>query len=289
MFKVKFWGVRGSIPVPGASTVRFGGNTSCVEVRCGSSLLVFDGGTGLRLLGEHMHATARDAPESVHLFFSHLHWDHIQGFPFFRPAYDPHRALHLYGGANRVITVRTALSRQMDRGNFPVRLEDLPCSLQFRAVRQGQLLELENGIRVYVMRGFHPGGVYLYRVEYKGRSLVYATDTEPHPATDRHLVRFSKDARLWIYDSMYTPEEYAGSLDGFDRDDTGPSTSSKKGWGHSTFEVGAKLARAARVGHYVLFHHAPEHTDRDIRSKEQRAQALFPNSLAAYEGLELEL
>lgn len=275
--RVKFWGVRGSVPVPGQHTCGIGGNTSCVEVRCGQELLVFDGGTGLRLLGKSLLA---DMPLTLHLFFSHMHWDHIQGFPFFGPAFVPGNTIHMYGGAQVAGRVESAMVGQMESPSFPVRLEQLPAELHFHDLHAGDVLELEGDTRVRCAAGNHPGGVLAYRVEHGGRSVVYMTDHEPQgdlqpPA----IVELSRGADVLIYDCMYTPEEYQGRRDGV----------SRVGWGHSTFEVGAALARQAGVGELLLYHHDPDQSDRDVAEKVERTQKLFASSRAAYEGLEIRL
>jgi phosphoribosyl 1,2-cyclic phosphodiesterase len=276
MFRVRFWGVRGSIPVPGPDTAEIGGNTSCVEVRCGSTRIIFDGGTGLRLLGA---SWLKDMPLTAHLFFSHVHWDHIQGFPFFAPAFVPGNTIHMYGAANVTGTVETALAGQMEMPNFPVHLSMLPAKLHFHDVGEHEIVELEGGVRVTNTAGNHPGGVFAYRVDYQGRSVVYATDTEHYSIPDPKLVALAKGADVLIYDTMYTPEEYAGETGGMP----------KTGWGHSHIDAGVALSRAAGVTRYVLFHHDPTQTDAMVREKERRARELFPESLCAYEGLSLDL
>ncbi|MDQ3035079.1 MAG: MBL fold metallo-hydrolase [Myxococcota bacterium] len=276
MFRVRFWGVRGSIPVPGPDTVEFGGNTSCVEVRCGDARIIFDGGTGLRLLG---NSWAKEMPLTAHLFFSHVHWDHIQGFPFFAPAFVPGNVIHMYGAANVTGTVETALAGQMETPNFPVHLTALPAKLHFHDLHEGEVAEIAGGVRVTNAAGNHPGGVYAYRVDYQGRSVVYATDTEHYSIPDPKLVALAKNADVLIYDTMYTPEEYAGTTSGVP----------KTGWGHSHVDAGVDLVQAAGVRRYVLFHHDPAQSDAMVREKEQRARARFPDSLCAYEGLSLDL
>jgi phosphoribosyl 1,2-cyclic phosphodiesterase len=277
MIRTRFWGVRGSVPSPGPETAGIGGNTSCVEVRCGDELLVFDGGTGLRLLGKSL---LPQMPLTVHLFFSHVHWDHIQGFPFFAPAFAPGNAIHMYGSANYFGTVETAMAGQMEFPNFPVKLNELGSRLVFHDLREGQTVDVADGVRVHTAAGNHPGGVLAYRVEHGGKSVVYATDTEHLPTgIDERLARLASGADLFIYDSMYTPEEYEGKADGRPR----------IGWGHSTYVAGTELARAAGVKQLVLFHHDPDQSDEAVRDKERRSRALFPESVAAYEGLVLEV
>jgi phosphoribosyl 1,2-cyclic phosphodiesterase len=262
--------------VPGPDTAGVGGNTSCVEVRCGSTCIVFDSGTGIRLLGQRL---LRETPIEVHLFFSHVHWDHIQGFPFFGPAFVKGNTIHMYGAANSRGTVESAMAGQMEFPNFPVKLNQLASALVFHDIAEGSSVELPGGARVTAASGTHPGGVLAYRVDYKGKAVVYVTDTEHDPdGIDERIVALAKGADAFIYDAMYTPEEYDGRKDG----------RSRIGWGHSTFEEGAKIAQAAGVARYVLFHHDPEQDDAAVRDKERRAQALFPDAICAYEGLILE-
>ena len=276
--QIRFWGVRGSIPTPGPDTVEIGGNTSCVEVRCGEALLVFDGGTGLRGLGQKLVA---EGPRTVHLFFSHVHWDHIQGFPFFAPAFVAGNEIHLYGGSSEDQTLEQSLGAQMTHPRFPVLLSQMSATLHFRDLRASDVVRLDDGqgtpVELRLTRGNHPNGVHVFRVDYRGKSVVYATDTEHFDHVDDRIATLAKGASVLIYDSQYTPEEYAGA----------GSTGSKQGWGHSTFEAGVRLAKAAGVERYVLYHHDPAQSDHAVREKERRAKELFPNALAAYEGLVL--
>jgi phosphoribosyl 1,2-cyclic phosphodiesterase len=278
--QITFWGVRGSIPTPGSGTVRVGGNTSCVEVVAGETRLVFDGGTGLRLLGKKLLG---QASVTAHMFFSHVHWDHIQGFPFFEPAFVAGNAFHLYGARKLSRTLEETLAGQMDHPNFPVHLSVMGANMTFRDLVEGELVHIADpsGERVSVTSasGNHPQGVLAFRVDHAGRSAVYATDTEHYPdRLDENLVRLAEGADVLIYDSQYTPEEYVGAPKG---------ARSKRGWGHSTFEEGAKIAQTAGASRLVLFHHDPGHDDDFVREKERRAQQLFPDTVAAHEGLTL--
>jgi phosphoribosyl 1,2-cyclic phosphodiesterase len=277
--RITFWGVRGSIPSPGPDTVGVGGNTSCVEVRAGKAVLVFDGGTGLRLLGKRM---LKEMPFTAHLFFSHVHWDHIQGFPFFDPAFVPGNVIHLYGGNNVSRTLEETLAGQMDHPSFPVHLTEMGAEMVFHSVSGITPVEVDAGdgtkAVVRAAPGNHPNGVWAYRVDHGGRSVVYATDTEHYAVVDPKLSKLATGADVLIYDSQYTPEEYAGK-----------NGMPKLGWGHSTFEEAVKLAKAANVKRLVLYHHDPMQNDAAVAEKERRARELFANCEAAREGLSIEL
>ena len=272
--KVRFWGVRGSIASPGPETAGVGGNTSCVEIVAGSERIILDAGTGLRRLGDEL---LRQGAHKATLLLSHFHWDHIQGLPFFAPAYLPATELHIVSGSDGRHTLREKLCRQMTEPHFPVQLDDLSATLSMREVKPGQTFAIGDA-RVTVARLNHPGGVYAYRVEHEGSVVVFATDTEHYACLDPVLHKLAKGADVLIYDAQYTPEEYAGS-----------AGRSKVGWGHSTFVAGAELATAADVGKLVLFHHDPQRTDAGVADIEARARALFVDSVAAREGMAIDL
>jgi phosphoribosyl 1,2-cyclic phosphodiesterase len=278
--RITFWGVRGSIPCPGPDTVGVGGNTSCVEIRAGKALLVFDGGTGLRLLGKRL---LKEMPFTAHLFFSHVHWDHIQGFPFFDPAFVPGNVINLYGGNNVSRTLEETLAGQMDHPSFPVHLTEMGARMFFHSVSDRSPVEVDAGdgtnAVIRAAPGNHPNGVWAYRIEHGGHSVVYATDTEHYAVVDPKLTKLAQGADILIYDSQYTPEEYAGQSGGMP----------KVGWGHSTFEEAVKLAKAANVKKLVLYHHDPMQSDAAVAEKEKRARAMFANCEAAREGLTIEL
>ena len=274
--KIRFWGVRGSIATPGEETAGVGGNTSCVEVVCGRTRIVLDAGTGLRGLGNDL-ITKQEDP-SLTLLLSHYHWDHIQGLPFYVPIYMRGTALTIMGGANGISSVRDALERQMSAPVFPVRLDEVGAKITTREVKPSDAFDVGEA-RVRVARGNHPGGVVAYRIEHEGKSIVYATDTEHYAVIDPRLAKLAQGADVLVYDSQYTPEEYAGHGGGMP----------KLGWGHSTFEEAVKLAKAASVGKLVLYHHDPMQSDAAVADKERRARELFANTEAAREGLVIEL
>ncbi|OLP19703.1 MBL fold metallo-hydrolase [Leptolyngbya sp. 'hensonii'] len=275
IFEVHFWGVRGSIPSPGPETVRYGGNTSCVEMRVGGKRLIFDGGTGLRVLGKHLLS---QMPIEAHIFFTHSHWDHIQGFPFFVPAFIPGNCFQIYGAiAASGETMKQRLTNQMLHPNFPVPIQIMKSDLKFVDLTVGDQVSLGD---VTIETGLlnHPNSAMGYRVSWKGHSVVYATDTEHYPdRVDENLVHLARDADILIYDACYTDQEY--------NDPKSPKT----GWGHSTWQAGLEVAKAAGVKRPVMFHHDPNHDDDFLDRVESEVQAAFPMAILAREGMILRV
>ncbi len=286
-FTVKFWGVRGSYPASGKNTVRFGGNTSCVEVRAGKHIIILDAGTGLIPLGQEL---ARTKQLNATILLSHLHHDHTQGFPFFVPAYIPGAQLHIFGPT----TAAETLDLNQSPRTFPIGLNDMNAAKDIRSLRETDILTFDStGVRinasssdpetvtVKIYRSHaHPGGVHVYRIDYRGRSLVYATDTEGYVGGDRKLAAFACGADLLIHDAQYNEEHYRGQIAGL------PST---QGYGHSTPQMACQLANAAGVRELALFHHDPNYADETVAGLEVRARSVFPNVCAAYEGLVISL
>jgi phosphoribosyl 1,2-cyclic phosphodiesterase len=270
---IRFFGVRGSVPSPGPETAEVGGNTSCVEVNIGGERIILDAGTGLRRLGNQLMGRGHvDAT----VLLSHVHWDHIQGIPFFTPIYVQGTQLRFVAGAGAT-PLREALHAQMRRPHFPVDMNDLPSHLSFEELRDKSRTQIGD-VAVTLTKANHPDAVYAYRLEHEGRSVVYATDTEHYSCVDQRLVTLARDADVLIYDAQYLPDEYAGK--------NGPT---RVGWGHSTWEAGVELARAAGVGKLILFHHDPTRTDEGVRSIEAMARDAFAETVAAREGMELTL
>ena len=272
---VRFWGVRGSLASPGKPTLKTGGNTACVEVRAGREMVIFDLGTGLRPLGIEL---IKGGPVRASLFLSHYHWDHIAGLPFFAPAYDPKSELTIHGATRRGRDVRQILSGQMVDPYFPVDLGALNAHLRFVTLQDSGLVHLGD-VTVRAAELNHPGGALGFRLERKGRSMVYATDFEHGTAADDRLVELARGADLMVFDAQYTPAEYEGN----------GVASSKKGWGHSTYAMGAEIARRARVRRLALYHHAPERDDRGIERLAAAARKLHAGAFAAREGLQITL
>jgi phosphoribosyl 1,2-cyclic phosphodiesterase len=275
-FQVQFWGVRGSIACPGKDTVRYGGNTSCVEMRVGGQRLIFDAGTGIRLLGEnlcHSSSTVSDSQIAGHIFFSHSHWDHIQGFPFFTPAFMAGNSFDIYGGLTaNGMTIEERLYTQMKDPNFPVPLNLMGADLQFHNLTDGQIIQLGE-VRVLAIALNHPGGALGYRVSYGDLSVAYVTDTEHRlDELDANVLKLAHQTDLFIYDCTYTDAEYEHP------------TCGKVGWGHSTWQEGVRLAKAAGVKELAIFHHDPSHNDIFMDEVARSATAAFPGALVAQEG-----
>jgi phosphoribosyl 1,2-cyclic phosphodiesterase len=272
---VRFWGVRGSIASPGAAMAEVGGNTSCVEVTAGEQRIVLDAGTGLKQLGEALRG-----PREVTLLLSHLHWDHIQGLPFFSPAWTPGSRLRVLGSRSTStpeVSLEEALSRQMRAPHFPVGLSAMPARLSFEELGEGASFALGEA-QVRAQRVHHPDGVMAYRIEHGGASVVYATDVEPGTDADDALAALAEGADLLIHDAQYTDDEYEGR--------SGPS---RRGWGHASWQAAVRLAERAGVGRLVLFHHDPGRTDAEVAAIERSAARARPGTIAAREGLEVRL
>ncbi len=270
-FSVRFWGVRGSIACSGPRTARYGGNTSSLEVRCGERILLFDAGTGIRYLGKSLEGRAIDAD----IFLTHTHFDHVCGLPFFRPFFEPKNKFRLWAGhLGGGMTLRRVLDEFMVAPLFPVPPQVFRAGMEYRDFTAGDTLDAGPEVRVRTIGLNHPDGSVGYRVEFAGRSFCYLTDTEHVPgAPDRKLLAFMKDADVVVYDSMYTDEEYPRYA----------------GWGHSTWEEGLRLSKAAGVKRLAIFHHDPEHDDDLLDGIGRKLDKELPGSVVAKEGLVLEL
>jgi phosphoribosyl 1,2-cyclic phosphodiesterase len=272
--KVRFWGVRGSIPVPGPSTVRVGGNTPCVEIQTSDrEVLIIDAGTGIRLLGLDVDRRPVERMIAV-LLFSHTHWDHIQGLPFFTPAGLPRNRLVILGEHRVDRRLEQVLAGQMAEPYLPFSLKDLHADLLIKEVHDGEKVVVGNSTTILPRRLPHPGGVFGYRVSCGGKVAVYASDVN-HPADglDPHLIELAQDADLLIHDAQLTPEE----------------KQARPAWGHSSWLEAIQVAQQANARRLILFHHDPMHTDDELEEIERQAQALFPATFLAREGMEITL
>lgn len=275
LFTIQFWGVRGSIACPGPETVRYGGNTPCIEMRVGSERLIFDGGTGLRVLGQSLLS---QMPVKAHMFFTHSHWDHIQGVPFFVPAFAPGNGFDIYGTRSPDgKTIQQRLTEQMHHPNFPVPFQLMKADFKFHDLNVGEVVEIGE-VKIENAQLNHPGEALGYRINWRGYSAAYITDTE-HFADhlDQNVLKLAHNADVMIYDATYTDEEYHSKA------------TSKVGWGHSTWQEAVKVAKAANVKKLVIFHHDPLHNDDFLDRVGEAAAQQFPNTFMAREGLSLQL
>jgi ribonuclease Z len=254
--EIRYWGVRGSIPVPSTkdfSTKKYGGNTICIEVRSTTGeVIILDSGTGIRALGREMVQQGFGGLQKCRatIFFSHGHWDHIQGFPFFSPGFYKTNTFDIYGFRGVGGSLEEYLEAQQTSPNFPVQLGEMGAHLAFHDLQHGNVIKAA-GLKVTPCSLNHPGGSFGFAIEEKGAKFVYATDTEHYPdKMDENLLDLSRKANILVYDSMFTPEEYEGI-----------NEPSHVGWGHSTFVAGIDLAIAADVEELVLFHHDPDKND----------------------------
>ncbi len=269
-FYVRFWGVRGSIASPGPATVRYGGNTSCLEVRCGDRLLIMDAGTGLRLLDESL---ADGAPLHADLLMTHTHLDHVCGWPYFRALAAPTTRLRAWSGHLKPPhTLEAVMGRFLEDKATPVHQGNVQASVDWRAFAQGDTLDLGDGITVGTAPLNHPNGATGYRVTYGGQSICYVTDTEHVPdQPDTNVHGLIDGADIVIYDATYTDEEFPNFIT----------------WGHSTWQEGVRLCDSAGVKTYVIFHHDPSHDDDFMDGVAREAEAARPGSIVAREGLVL--
>ncbi|HEX9460997.1 MAG TPA: MBL fold metallo-hydrolase [Alphaproteobacteria bacterium] len=269
-FYVRFWGVRGSIATPGAATAGYGGNTSCLEVRCGDRLLIFDAGTGIRPLGAHLDEAG---PVDADVYFTHTHVDHIQGLPFFSSAYKKSNKLRFWAGHLKPdYTLKQVLSEMMMEPLFPVPISIFGAEITFNDFDCGHTLTPAPGIQLRTAPLNHPNRATAYRIEYAGKSICYVTDTEHTPGKpDENVLRLIAGADLVIYDSTYTDDEFPRFV----------------GWGHSTWQEGVRLCERAKSGRLVIFHHDPMHDDAFMDRVAAAAAQARPNTVVAREGLTL--
>ena len=277
--KITFYGVRGSIPSPGPETIKFGGNTPCVHVKLKNGKdVIFDAGTGIRPLGHIL----KHSITPIYLIVGHSHWDHIQGYPYFDPIYQPGRNIFVFPGNSDTHTRLCDVFDQLDGSHFPILADDLPS--QAECITEDPEIALSrHGIHVRTKRLNHPGGGYAYRLEEDGLSLAYVTDNELYPPGQvttcyEEWVRFCDGANVLIHDAQYTESDMPQKL----------------GWGHSTVSQVTQFSVDAGVETLVLFHHDPDRSDTEIKQIQLKTKAYFRQkhspikSICAWEGLVLE-
>ncbi len=272
--RIKFWGVRGSIATPERRNSHYGGNTPCVEVRLDDgSLIILDCGTGMRALGKSLVRDAGGDPIRAYIFFTHFHWDHIQGIPFFLPFYSPHNTFVIRAATRRRQEMEAVANRQMIYPFFPVGSEKMRATRVFRDGEDWPVKAASAIVKYAPLN--HPQGCVAYRIEADGSAVVYATDTEPDSSEhDRALRNLATGADVLIYDAQYTPAQLCRE---------------KKGWGHSSWLEGTRIARDSGVKRLILFHHDPDSDDSTINSLVEDARGEFQETSAAAEGMVLRL
>ncbi|MBI5119732.1 MAG: MBL fold metallo-hydrolase [Rhodospirillales bacterium] len=277
-YKLKFWGVRGSIACPSPNHVVYGGNTSCIEFVLGDHVIVIDAGTGIRNLG---HDFIRRKVDECKLLLTHTHWDHINGFPFFAPNFRPEFKLHIMAGhlnvgydTGGIRSIQQVLASQMANPMFPVPLAALKAEISYEDFEAGTSFSPYKDVLVRTTKLNHPNGATGYRIEHKGKSVCVITDTEHVPGVpDQNVLKLIEGADLVIYDSTYTDDEFP----------------SKVGWGHSTWQEGIRLCRAAKVKRLAIFHHDPDHDDQFMESLEDTSRQVWDGTLVARDNMELTL
>jgi phosphoribosyl 1,2-cyclic phosphodiesterase len=273
-FSVTFWGTRGSIACAGPHTVKYGGNTSCLEVLCGDERLIFDAGSGLPMLGRQI--LANEGPVDTQVFLTHTHLDHIIGMPFFALFHIPGLTVPVYAGHLKPVgmSLHGVLSDMMRAPLFPVPPEIFGANVSFNDFEAGEVLYPMDGVTLRTAPLNHPNGACGYRVDYEGKAIAYITDTEHYPdRLDERVLSLVQDASIMIYDATYTDEEYEKFV----------------GFGHSTWQEGIKLADAANVETLVIFHHDPSHTDDMMDEIAADVEKARPGTIVAREGLTLNL
>ena len=273
-FKVKFWGVRGSIACPTANHLAFGGNTSCIEVSVGGTKIILDAGTGIRSLGSWF---MRKDVKHATILMSHTHWDHINGFPFFVPAFNAGYSFHIMAGhLSDDEGIHEVLAGQMAQPMFPVPIEAMQGEITYQDFRAGEAFTLPADSRISIKTAplNHPNGATGYRIEFAGKSFCYVTDTEHVIGKpDENILGLIDGADLVVYDSTYTDDEFPAKI----------------GWGHSTWQEGIRLCRAANVKRLAIFHHDPDHEDRFMDRVEADADLEWEGSIVAREHMRIKL
>ena len=281
VFQARFWGARGTLASIAKDTQKYGGNTACVEIKCGDERFVFDAGSGLRGVGESLFkdSVKRDKKglkrKKLHIFFTHCHYDHISGFPFFAPFFDPKEKISIWSGhLTGPDKTRRMIEEYMKPPFFPVGPTIFSAKLEYKDFEPEDVLRPVKGVKIKTLSLNHHDGCVGYRVEFGGRSICYITDTthvvgEP----DQNIIRFCKDTDLMIYDATYTDEEFPKFWD----------------FGHSTWQEGVRLAKEAGAKRYCMFHHRPSRNDEGLDHIAAECKKIFRRSWVGSEGLKIKV
>ncbi len=272
-YRLKFWGVRGTVATPAADKLRYGGNTACASVEVADDeYLILDCGTGARILGDSLAQRRKGRPTRYHVFLSHYHFDHVEGLSLFQPLYDPASSIIFHGFVSGHSAIRENLETLISPPFFPVSLAGAPAKIEFKNVEESTCFDV-GALRVDSIPLCHPDGCVSYRISNGDRRIVFATDHEHgDEAVDKALIDFSRNADYLIYDATYMQAEYE---------------TLRKGWGHSTWYAAVQVARSAGVKTLILFHHHPDHTDEQLDEMERIARLELPTATVAREGMEL--
>tara|TARA_Y100000994_G_scaffold132405_1_gene108557 strand:- start:5268 stop:6119 length:852 start_codon:yes stop_codon:yes gene_type:complete len=273
---IKFWGVRGSNPTPDKNKMKYGGDTSCVEIKTNENdLIILDMGTGIRNLGAKIISDESYGTE-INIFLSHYHWDHIMGFFYFAPLYDKKFTINIYG-YNAKTTIETLKDYLINKNFWPVDEETYEAKINFielpKTSNEETLITI-NQTNIYYSLHPHPNGANSFRVETNNKKIVYITDCEhPDGKLNPNVINISNESDILIHDSHYTINDL----------------SNHRGWGHSSWKQAAEVAIISRTNKLVLFHHSPSYDDNQIDENEKNAQKKFINTVAAYQGLSIDL
>ena len=278
---VKFYGTRGSVPVCKSDFQEFGGNTTCIQIRDKESnnIAILDAGTGIRELGKDIIESGHKQDE-IFIAFTHFHWDHIQGFPFFEPAFNKKQKINLLalGWGKHITCLKDIFKTQMQKEFFPIQLEKMGARFRFMLLDETKKVfktkvKKPKPVIVKTNKHTHPGGAYGYRIELDGKAMVFCTDVEHLNSIDEKVVKLAEGADLLIHDAQFTDEELK----------------KKKGWGHSSFSQAIEVAERANVKMLALTHHDPDHDDAFLRKMEKKCQQRFKYSFLAREKMEIEI
>ncbi len=270
--EITLWGVRGSRVLTGKDTIKYGGNTSCVEINTNNTSIIIDGGSGIVNAGKSLF---KRKVKDVYVFLSHYHLDHINGLPFFKPFYSLNFNVNLYGSSYGNIEIREILNTIISPPYFPIGMESFSSNIIYNNISGGTDIYI-NDIKVSTIDNIHPDGGLYYKITYKGKTFSYITDIEIEEEIPSHLLEFIRGSNLLLFDATFTNKEYFG-------------TQNKKGWGHSTWEKGVDIARIARVDKLLLFHHDTDKTDKDLDLIENKAREMFANTYLGKEGMKIKL